>query len=80
MVFCDSDIPVSGALGRHGRVPGPVGAIVVDGVLVAYPAQAAVLRAVEVLKLSLVPPPRALSGAELGLDGGLAAVDVEAAV
>ena len=75
-----SHIAVPLALGRHDRVSRPVGAVVVDGVLLSDPRKAPVLDTVEVLELLLVPPPLALRGAKLGLDRGLAAVDVEALV
>nr|ACR34173.1 unknown [Zea mays]ACR36769.1 unknown [Zea mays] len=76
-----SDVAVAGALGRHGgAVAVAIGAVVVDGVAAPDLGQAAVLRGVEVPELRLVPPARALGGAEARLRGGLAAVDVEAAV
>lgn len=78
--ICLSNISVPLALWWHCRVPRPIITVVVDGPLLSHPEEPAVLVAVEVLELFLVPPPAALCGAELGLGRGLATVDVEAAV
>lgn len=72
-----SGVAVPLALWGHGRVSSPVVAVIVDGVLATHPFEAVVLTRVEVSELPLVPPALALGGAELGLHGRLAAVDVE---
>jgi hypothetical protein len=75
-----SGVAVAVALGRHGGVAFAVVAVVVDGVRLADPGEAAVLVGVEVAELRLVPPPGALGGAVPGLRRRLAAIDVEAPV
>ncbi|KAL6969173.1 hypothetical protein U1Q18_028895, partial [Sarracenia purpurea var. burkii] len=74
------NVSISVAFRGNSGVSGPVGAVVVDGELVADPGEPPVLVGVEILEILLVPPPLALSGAELSLHGGLAAIDGEALV
>lgn len=57
-----------------------VSAVIVDGVFPAHPLEPSPLSSIEVSELRLVPPSLALSGAELGIHGRLAPIDVEAFV
>lgn len=76
----ESYVSVSLAFYWENRVSDLISAVVVDGEFGADPLEAPVLISVKVLELLLVPPPLALGGAKIGLDRGLAAVDVEALV
>lgn len=75
-----SYVSVSLALGWNSGVPGPIGAVVVNSILITNPTETTPLERIKVLEFLLIPPAFALSVTELGLDRGLTTIDVEAPV